>query len=106
MRKTIITATIAGATLLISPQLGWAADDIKGDAPQATGQQPSTPPADKKDGKDEPLSKKLDKNDGVLKPPSGVDPKIHKDPPDNVGDRMPVIVPPGEPGGNQDVQPK
>ena len=54
----------------------------------------------------EPLSKRLEKKEGVLKPPSGVDPKIHKEPPGGTGDRMPVIVPPGEPGGNQNIQPK
>ena len=53
-----------------------------------------------------PLSKKLDKNDGVLKPPQGIDPEIHQAPPESTGDKMPVIVPPGEPGGDQSVQPK
>jgi len=56
--------------------------------------------------KDEPLSKKLDKNDGVLKPPQGVDPGIHQSPPAHTGDKMPVIVPPGKPGGDQSIQPK
>jgi hypothetical protein len=51
------------------------------------------------------LSKKLDKSEGVLKPPTGVDPGIHEKPP-KTGDKMPVIVPPGEPGGDQSVQPK
>lgn len=55
---------------------------------------------------DVPLSKKLDENKGVLKPPQGVDPGIHQPPPAQTGDKMPVIVPPGEPGGDQSVQPK
>ncbi|MBY0559534.1 hypothetical protein [Hyphomicrobium sp.] len=55
---------------------------------------------------DVPLSKKLDENKGVLKPPQGVDPGIHQPPPAHTGDKMPVIVPPGEPGGDQSVQPK
>ena len=55
---------------------------------------------------DVPLSKKLDENNGVLKPPQGVDPGIHQPPPAHTGDKMPVIVPPGEPGGDQSVQPK
>ena len=53
-----------------------------------------------------PLSKKLDKNDGVIKPPHGIDPEIHQAPPASTGDKMPVIIPPGEPGGDQSVQPK
>jgi hypothetical protein len=55
---------------------------------------------------DVPLSKKLDESKGVLKPPQGVDPGIHQPPPAQTGDKMPVIVPPGEPGGDQSVQPK
>jgi hypothetical protein len=53
-----------------------------------------------------PLSKKLNQNEGVLKPPAGVDPQIHQEPPASTGDKMPVIIPPGEPGGDQSVQPK
>ena len=54
----------------------------------------------------EPLSKKLDENEGVLKPPENVDPKMNKGAPAKSGDKMPVIIPPGEPGGDQSVQPK
>jgi hypothetical protein len=53
-----------------------------------------------------PLSKKLNESDGVITPPHGVDPEIHRDPPTKTGDKMPVIIPPGEPGGDQSVQPK
>jgi hypothetical protein len=69
-------------------------------------------PAQKSDDKsaqnsrDVPLSKKLNETDGVITPPHGVDPDIHRDPPAKTGDKMPVIVPPGEPGGDQSVQPK
>jgi hypothetical protein len=41
------------------------------------------------------LSDKLEKSDGVIKPPSGVDPEIKTIPPDNSGSSMPVIKPPG-----------
>lgn len=51
------------------------------------------------------LSQKLDKSEGVIKPPAGVDPEIRVQPPPT-GGTMPVIPPPGEPGGNPDVQPK
>jgi hypothetical protein len=51
----------------------------------------------------ENLSDKLARNDGVLCPPD-VDPAI-KAPTPETG-KMPVIPPPGSPGGNPNVQPK
>ncbi len=51
------------------------------------------------------LSQKLDKSEGVIKPPAGVDPEIRVQPPET-GGVMPVIPPPGEPGGNPQIQPK
>jgi hypothetical protein len=52
----------------------------------------------------EPLSDKLAKSDGVLCPPPGLDPEIHAPTPD--AGNMPVIPPPGSPGGNPNVRPK
>jgi hypothetical protein len=52
----------------------------------------------------EPLGDKLAKSDGVLCPPQGVDPEIHAPTPD--AGNMPVIPPPGSPGGNPNVRPK
>jgi hypothetical protein len=49
------------------------------------------------------LSDKLARSDGVLCPPN-VDPDI-KAPTPNVG-KMPIIPPPGSPGGDPNVQPK
>jgi len=77
--------------------------------PSPNAPETQSPTSDQKppaNNTDEPLSEKLDKSEGVLTPPSGVDPKIHKEPPAETGDRMPVIVPPGEHGGNQNIQPK
>lgn len=54
----------------------------------------------------EPLTKKLKEGEGVLEPPRGIDPKIQKKVPDDFEGKTPVIPPPGEPGGQQDVQPK
>jgi hypothetical protein len=51
-----------------------------------------------------PLGDKLAKSDGVLCPPTGVDPEIRAPTPD-VG-KMPVIPPPGSPGGDPTVRPK
>jgi hypothetical protein len=52
----------------------------------------------------EPLGDKLARSDGVLCPPSGVDPQMHAPTPDT--GNTPVIPPPGSPGGNPNVRPK
>jgi len=51
------------------------------------------------------LSDKLARSNGVICPPSQVDPDIRKPAPES-GGAMPVIPPPGSPGGNPSVQPK
>jgi hypothetical protein len=52
------------------------------------------------------LSEQLNKSDGVITPPSGVDPAMRVPAPEpNPGSTI-VIPPPGEPGGNQAIQPK
>ncbi|MFL6818388.1 MAG: hypothetical protein ACJ8EF_10650 [Bradyrhizobium sp.] len=55
-------------------------------------------------GRTEPLSEKLAKSDGVLCPPTGVDPEIRAPTPD--AGTTPVIPPPGSPGGDPRVRPK
>jgi hypothetical protein len=52
----------------------------------------------------EPLGDKLAKSDGVICPPSGVDPEIRAPTPD--AGNTPVIPPPGSPGGDPTVRPK
>ena len=51
-----------------------------------------------------PLSDRLAAGNGVLCPPSGVDPEIRA--PTHDTGKMPVIPPPGSPGGDTKVQPK
>ena len=53
----------------------------------------------------EALGDRLAKSDGVLCPPSGIDPEIRAPTPENSG-KMPVIPPPGSPGGNPNLRPK
>ena len=50
------------------------------------------------------LSEKLERTEGVVCPPLGVDPEIAVPPPG--GGRTPVIPPPGSPGGDPTVRPK
>jgi hypothetical protein len=52
----------------------------------------------------EPLGDKLARSDGVLCPPTGVDPEIRAPTPDT--GNTPVIPPPGSPGGDPNVRPK
>ncbi len=70
---------------------------------------PQTVPEDTRPGRSgslqEPLGKKLDRTDGVIHPPQGVDPGVTIPPP-LTGSSMPVIPPPGTPGGNPAIEPK
>ncbi len=52
----------------------------------------------------EPLGDKLARSDGVLCPPSGIDPEIRAPTPDT--GNTPVIPPPGSPGGDPTIRPK
>jgi hypothetical protein len=49
--------------------------------------------------------KKLERDDGVIKPRDNVDPGITAKPPAS-GSKMPVIPPPGSPGGDKSIEPK
>jgi hypothetical protein len=69
----------------------------------------TTPPPDagNDQGKpDQPLSKDLKENEGVLEPPTALDNGIVRKPPVPDPGTTPVIPPPGSPGGNPDVEPK
>lgn len=50
------------------------------------------------------LSDRLARSGGVICPPEHVDPEIRQ--PTPPGGAMPVIPPPGSPGGDQSIQPK
>ena len=55
----------------------------------------------------ETLSERLDRSGGVIRPPGNMDTGITVPPKDSgAGSNMPVIPPPGSPGGSQSVQPK
>jgi hypothetical protein len=51
------------------------------------------------------LSSDLNRSGGIITPPAGVDPEIKQTPPPT-GAKMPVIPPPGTPGGDLSVKPK
>jgi hypothetical protein len=62
------------------------------------------PDTHRQDGKDD-LSERLARSGGVICPPEHVDPEIRQPTPPT-GGSMPVIPPPGSPGGDRSVQPK
>ena len=52
------------------------------------------------------LGQQLDRSQGVIRPPGGVDPGMQVPPPDPGSQRTPVIPPPGSPGGDRTIEPK
>ncbi|AEI03879.1 hypothetical protein OCA5_c27620 [Afipia carboxidovorans OM5] len=71
-------------------------------APGKQSVEPSRPPHEA--GK--PLGDTLAQSDGVLCPPTDVDPAMRAPPPDSGSSSMPVLPPPGSPGGAPNVRPK
>jgi hypothetical protein len=108
----IVGAAALGALLASHAALAQTPPEPAPPAPPEVMEPPNenpTPPSDPSTGgaeTPESLSKELDKGDGVIEPPRGIDPKIEKKVPPDFEGQTPVIPPPGEPGGRQDVQPK
>jgi hypothetical protein len=105
--KASIIIPIASAAVLFCAVVAAAAQDRpavidpKGCAPSERLQTDGKAP----DGKaGDTLSDKLARTDGVICPPN-VDPEIKAPTPES-GNKMPVIPPPGGPGGDPSIQPK
>jgi hypothetical protein len=94
---------VAGSMLLVAAPVAAAE---KWELPPQTPSRQTVPEADTpgSGGSTEPLSDKLHRQDGVIRPPSGIDPEMTQTPP--ATGKMPVIPPPGTPGGVQGVDPK
>ena len=115
-RAAIAAGLLLATTAVVSKQ-SFAAppSDPKSCEPGALSRvDPSVkPPGTRDPGKNEPsttgsarnenLSDRLARSDGVLCPPA-VDPEMTTPPPG--GGKTPVIPPPGSPGGDPNVQPK
>jgi hypothetical protein len=78
---------------------GLSASAIAAERPAEQPNQPVEPPAIGDSSSD------LSRSGGVIRPPADVDPQMKQMPPSS-GGRMPVIPPPGTPGGNPSVKPK
>lgn len=92
MKRTTARSAIALA-------LTVAVISIAGAQTPSGDQKPCTEPGDSS----KTLSDKLDQGGGVICPPN-VDPGIKRPAPET--GKMPVIPPPGSPGGDPKVQPK
>jgi hypothetical protein len=57
-------------------------------------------------GSTEPLSDRLDRSRGVLRPPGGIDPGLTQTPPSAGPHSTPVIPPPGTRGDAAEINPK
>ena len=105
MRTDAPGPRLAAALLLAWGGLG--APEARARADQG---QPAAPPAVQDDAPTGPsLSERLDRSKGVIAPPASTantDPGIVKPAPSTGARSMPVIPPPGTPGGDPNVQPK
>jgi hypothetical protein len=63
-------------------------------------------PPDKGEGSGSSMSDRLSKSQGVIQPPQEVDPAMKQETPSTGPNSMPVIPPPGTPGGDPSVKPK
>jgi hypothetical protein len=105
----LVAPILAGLALAHAGPCAAQALDQKPDRKPAAATTPQIVPEDTAPGRSgssqEPLGKKLDRTDGVLHPPRGIDPGVAIPPP-STGSNMPVIPPPGTPGGNSAIEPK
>jgi hypothetical protein len=112
MMRTLLSLSflMAGAAAVaqerpqLPPQPRPPAVDPKACAPGERLQPNALNPAAPNATTGESLSEKLARTDGVICPPN-VDPDIRAPAPD-VGAKMPVIPPPGSPGGDTTIRPK
>ncbi len=81
-----------------------AAQTVKTDC-APTQAKPNDPNGLNATGNDKPLTEKLAESGGVLCPPPAADPEIRVPAP-STGSNMPVVPPPGSPGGDPAVKPK
>jgi len=93
-RMFAIAAVVAGVGTIAA----WAADPSE----RPVTDQPAPPTIPPLSGT---TSSDLARSGGVITPPADVDPQI-KRVPSHSADPMPVIPPPGTPGGDPSVKPK
>jgi hypothetical protein len=103
----ILAVVLGGAPVVAFAQGAGAAQSPP---PSASGDKaaPTQPDEDLSGGGNSTgsLSHRLNRSGGVIRPRADIDPGLTQPAPD-IGPRsMPVIPPPGTPGGNPDIKPK
>lgn len=107
VRCSALAVVLAATVALSEPGLAQNSAPAPSSDPKACSErlQPRAGEAPRLSGPgDQQLSEKLDRSEGVICPPAGVDPEIASPPPG--GGKTPVIPPPGSPGGDPSVRPK
>jgi hypothetical protein len=100
----ILAATVAGGVITAA----LAQTPPSSPMPEKPGAQipeKVAPPLDSPSPQGGVNHEKFERDDGVLRPRDDVDPDMTSKPPDT-GARMPVIPPPGGPGGDPSIKPK
>jgi hypothetical protein len=103
----VLAATLGGTALAQTPIQPPRAPNMP--APESTIPEkiePQEPSATGSTRPDAPLSDRLEATDGVIRPPSGIDPEITAPAPVPNPGTTPVIPPPGSPGGDPTIKPK
>ena len=116
VRAGLIAAVLLGGPPMALAQAGgtlqYPPSSVGGDAqPSSPGAQPNKAVPSELDkgisgGSGDTLSHQLDRSGGVIHPPTNIDPGLTHPAPEVGSHSMPVIPPPGTPGGNPDVKPK
>jgi hypothetical protein len=105
IRHSVVVAglalLLAGSGVSLAPPLPNKDQSPGPTAPQTVPEDPAT-----SGSSTERLSDKLDRSDGVIHPPGGVDPEMTQAPPRVGSKSMPVIPPPGSSGSKHGINPK
>jgi hypothetical protein len=96
---------ILGLALVLTAGAAAAQTKDQREAPKSPPTMLPLPPS-QGEGSGSSLSDRLSETQGVIKPPKDVDKEMKQETPPTGPNSMPVIPPPGTPGGNQSVQPK
>ena len=97
---------LAGAAGAQAPEKREAPPTTPPPTVQPAPNQDGGPTQDDGEGSGSSMSDHLSKSEGVIRPHREVDPGMKQGTPPTGPNSMPVIPPPGTPGGDQSVKPK
>jgi hypothetical protein len=102
----ILAVVLGGASVVVAfAQAGGAVPSLPPSAGEGKAA-PAQPDEDLSVSSAGSLSHQLNRSGGVIHPPADIDPGLAQPVPDLGPHSMPVIPPPGTPGGNPDIKPK